>query len=274
MGIEFGLYKQVNANEGNGLQTGKGIVWKAADLHLHTNFSDGSAKPEEIVDASIRAGLDAIAITDHDNIESSVLSVDYALRHSLPIEVIPGIEVSTKHGHVIVLNTFSGIPRGMSLVDTILYAHQLGGYIVIPHPNLPRSSSVPFQLISTIINSPDPGLYIDGIEIFNASGARLQQADKTGLVFGREINVRKFIAKNIHNPKIGALLAGSDGHSKHVGYGITAYNSQSVLEAVASKQTFPMKKNTNMLEDLTELIAMTYSVVISHLDGRMEIRHG
>ena len=37
------------------------------DLHIHTNCSDGSLSPEQIVERACGAGLDAIAVTDHDS---------------------------------------------------------------------------------------------------------------------------------------------------------------------------------------------------------------
>lgn len=40
-----------------------------ADLHLHTNFSDGTYTPEELVHQAQRHGLRAIALTDHDTVE-------------------------------------------------------------------------------------------------------------------------------------------------------------------------------------------------------------
>lgn len=46
------------------------------DLHIHTNCSDGSLSPEQIVERACGAGLDAIAVTDHDNangVERAVL---------------------------------------------------------------------------------------------------------------------------------------------------------------------------------------------------------
>lgn len=75
---------------------------KAIDLHTHTCKSDGSYTPTELVDYAIEKNLAAVAITDHDSIEG----LDEALAHAaalrergLPsIEVIPGIEFSTKYG--------------------------------------------------------------------------------------------------------------------------------------------------------------------------------
>lgn len=75
---------------------------RAIDLHTHTCKSDGSYTPTELVDYAIEKNLAAVAITDHDSIEG----VDEALSHAaalrergLPsVEVIPGIEFSTKYG--------------------------------------------------------------------------------------------------------------------------------------------------------------------------------
>lgn len=74
---------------------------RAIDLHAHTSKSDGSYTPSELVDYAIEKGLAAVAITDHDSTEG----LDEALSHAaaltkkgLPsIEVIPGIEFSTKY---------------------------------------------------------------------------------------------------------------------------------------------------------------------------------
>ena len=52
-----------------------------ADLHIHTNFSDGICSPNEIVNKAIIAGLEKISITDHDiflgNIEAKKIAVSY-----------------------------------------------------------------------------------------------------------------------------------------------------------------------------------------------------
>ena len=70
------------------------------DLHIHTCFSDGVFTPEKIVDTAIDAGLNAIAITDHDNVLAYPIAVDYANKiakeaGNTPLEIIPGVEINT-----------------------------------------------------------------------------------------------------------------------------------------------------------------------------------
>ena len=70
---------------------------KRSDFHIHTNYSDGVFTPEKIVDTALDAGLQAIALTDHDNI----LSYDIAQKYLKEIgkqdelELIQGVEVNT-----------------------------------------------------------------------------------------------------------------------------------------------------------------------------------
>lgn len=67
------------------------------DLHIHTYYSDGVFSPEKIVDTAIDVGLQAIALTDHDNILSYDVAQKY-LKESgkdKKLEVIRGIEVNT-----------------------------------------------------------------------------------------------------------------------------------------------------------------------------------
>lgn len=63
------------------------------DLHVHSNASDGTFSPSQVVELAKNAGLDAFALTDHD----TTADVPEALEkgRDLNIEVIPGIEVSS-----------------------------------------------------------------------------------------------------------------------------------------------------------------------------------
>lgn len=62
------------------------------DLHVHSNASDGTYTPSEVVQLAAQKGLKAIALTDHDTIDGLPEAQNAAAR--LPIEVIPGIELS------------------------------------------------------------------------------------------------------------------------------------------------------------------------------------
>lgn len=66
---------------------------KFADLHLHTRFSDGTFTPAEIVSCARTAGLDCIAITDHDTTEGLGPAFEAA---GTALEVIPGIELTAE----------------------------------------------------------------------------------------------------------------------------------------------------------------------------------
>ena len=72
---------------------------KKIDLHVHTTASDGSCSPAEIAELAKKQGLSAVAITDHDTV-SGYLSASEKGRE-LGIEVVPGIEISTKYGGAI-----------------------------------------------------------------------------------------------------------------------------------------------------------------------------
>lgn len=66
-----------------------------ADLHLHSNHSDGVLSVEEIVEWARKKRVSVISITDHDTIEGVNEGIAYGEKHQ--IEVIPGIEFSTVH---------------------------------------------------------------------------------------------------------------------------------------------------------------------------------
>lgn len=64
------------------------------DLHIHTNCSDGSKSPGEIVRIAIENGLNTIAITDH----YTLAGIDYAKQIAgNRLNVIPGIEISAQY---------------------------------------------------------------------------------------------------------------------------------------------------------------------------------
>jgi len=66
-----------------------------ADLHVHTNASDGALAPEQMVAEARRAGLRALGITDHD----TVFGIDgaMAVAQQEGVEIVPGVEINTDY---------------------------------------------------------------------------------------------------------------------------------------------------------------------------------
>jgi 3',5'-nucleoside bisphosphate phosphatase len=68
---------------------------KYADLHIHTDRSDGLLSPDQIVAKANKAGLSAISITDHDTLDGIEPAITAGKRHN--IEIIPGLELSSEY---------------------------------------------------------------------------------------------------------------------------------------------------------------------------------
>jgi 3',5'-nucleoside bisphosphate phosphatase len=68
---------------------------KFADLHLHTQFSDGTFTPEELVLYAQNSGLACIALTDHDTVEGCARTA--AACEKVKMEFIPGAELTAEH---------------------------------------------------------------------------------------------------------------------------------------------------------------------------------
>ena len=67
---------------------------KLADLHIHTNFSDSTSSPEEVIEQAHKAGINCLSITDHDTLEGINPTLEAAAKYN--IEIIPGVELSSE----------------------------------------------------------------------------------------------------------------------------------------------------------------------------------
>ena len=65
------------------------------DLHTHTNHSDGTFAPAELVELALRRGLDVVAITDHDTTDG--IDEAAAAGGAFGVEVVPGVELSAEY---------------------------------------------------------------------------------------------------------------------------------------------------------------------------------
>ena len=127
-----------------------------ADLHVHTSASpDGRSSLEAVAKAARTAGLNAVAITDHD----LCTPVPEALEGVL---LIPGCEISTQIGHItalflerpLPLEALGRLPPPEAAVEAV---HQAGGLAVLAHPYQRRGAE------------PEKFTFLlDGIEAANA----------------------------------------------------------------------------------------------------------
>ena len=71
---------------------------KFADLHLHTQFSDGTFTPEELVLRAQQKGLACIALTDHDSVEGCARAA--AACAAVQMDFVPGAELTAEHNDI------------------------------------------------------------------------------------------------------------------------------------------------------------------------------
>lgn len=208
------------------------------DLHVHTDRSiDGRHSLERMATAAKQAGLDAIAITDHDQCTPLPSELEGVL-------LIPACEISTQVGHItglfldhpIDFDTLckNGRPTGEAVVAEI---HRCGGLAVAAHP---------FQKPGVDGSRLPPGL--DAVEGVNAR-ANYKVPDANA-------KARQW-AVDHHLPAVG----GSDGHGcREVGNGYTEIDCpektlSALKEAIAAGRCRPVlhRHTTHREKGLSQL---------------------
>jgi predicted metal-dependent phosphoesterase TrpH len=71
------------------------MVRARADLHVHSNYSDGVHSPAQLVDMALEIGLGGLALTDHDTLTGNAEFLKHGAGSG--IECIPGVEISTDY---------------------------------------------------------------------------------------------------------------------------------------------------------------------------------
>jgi predicted metal-dependent phosphoesterase TrpH len=182
------------------------------DLHVHSNYSkDGESSILEIIRRAELIGLDAIAITDHDTIEGAKM----ALTIDTDVIIIPGIEISTKQGHLLALGTLVKYPAGLDVLDTIAMAREQGAVLILPHPYHMWRHGVA-RHFRAAINA------VDAVETFNSR-----------YIVGAANRKAANVARRLGKPVVG----GSDAHNaRYLGYGKTLIDADpdvsSILTAI------------------------------------------
>jgi len=139
-----------------------------ADLHIHTRSSDGLPEVDELL-AHVEANtdLDVIAVTDHDKLDGSLRARDLAAARHLRCEVITGMEVTTRDGHVLALFLEQTVPSYRPAGETVAAVHALGGLCIAAHPLSWLSNSLNERVLRELLDGPDPLARIDAIETLN-----------------------------------------------------------------------------------------------------------
>lgn len=196
-----------------------------ADLHIHTSLGDGLASVEQIFDFIERhTDLDVIAITDHDDIRGAMQALELAQRRKYRFQVVPGIEISTRNGHLLALFVTREFPMLKSLEWSVQAVYEAGGLAIAPHPMSWLTTSIREKQLLAIAASDTP---FHGIETFNPSYA------------GRvsHTRVKELNATVLKLPEFG----GSDAHAlSMIGKGFTSFPGSTIeelLQAIKDRTT-------------------------------------
>lgn len=181
-------------------------AYSRADTHMHTNLSDGTASPERVIKEATRRRLQVIAITDHDHVEGAKRVAELLAQQERPLQVITGVEVTTRSGHLLGLFV-NKAPKALRSVEASIEAiKEQGGLVIIPHPLGRLVPSLSRAKIDELLNK---GFPIDGIEIYNPSPANASMRSTVRLA-----NAQWGLAE----------MGGSDAHFwQHIGAAYTLF---------------------------------------------------
>jgi predicted metal-dependent phosphoesterase TrpH len=183
-----------------------------ADLQLHSDLGDGLASPEAILDAAERVGLDVIALTDHDDIRGAFLLRDIAARRASPVEIVTGVEITTRSGHLLALWVEEEIPMFAPLAATVSLIHRSGGIAIVPHPLSYLTFSVGEGALRALAAAADPLVHVDGIETRNPSYAGRVRGARAAALNATVLHVAETGSSDAHHAKlVGTTWTDFDG---------------------------------------------------------------
>jgi hypothetical protein len=109
-----------------------GRRWFAGDLHTHTEHSDGALTVDELADLAYDAGLDFVAVTDHNTVSHHALLPAASERSG--VLLIPGQEVTAELGHANVWGAGAWIDFRKPVAKWMQNAAKQGGLFCVNHP--------------------------------------------------------------------------------------------------------------------------------------------
>ena len=154
--------------------------------------------PAELVDAAVKAGVDLIAVTDHDTMAS--VKETQSQGEAAGLTVVAGQEVTTAwpaQTHIVGWFLEKPIKRGMSLEDTVAAIHAQGGLVMVPHPFMP-----------VYFGSMQPGMLRRLIEKQSVDAIEMLSTVPMGSM--RRKQLHEFYEAN--RERLGAAIGASDCH--------------------------------------------------------------
>ena len=161
-----------------------------ADLHVHTTYSSDSViTPKELVFYAKISGLNAVAVTDHDRVDGAL-----KIARETDFLIIPGTEVSSRHGHIVALNIQEQIPKDLGVDETVDRIHRQGGVAIACHP---------FALFKGSIGKHVTAKF-DAVEAINASAFPFNNSTRKANELAEQLKLPKTAGTDAHyGPVIG-----------------------------------------------------------------------
>jgi predicted metal-dependent phosphoesterase TrpH len=169
------------------------------DLHVHSRHSpDGRASVEQLVDRAASLGLSGMALTDHNSVEGHA-ELRIAQRSYPRMLLIPGVEISTREGHLLAYGVDEAPPPGRPIHETLEWVRSQAGHAILAHP---------FRWSHGVGLAVTRRVDVEAIETLNAHNSAVANA-KAG-----------FVAARRHL----GMTAGSDAHAEgEVGLAYTEF---------------------------------------------------
>jgi hypothetical protein len=157
------------------------------DLHVHTTYSfDSSIQPKTIVEQLYaHPFIKAVAITDHNRVEGYHKVKQLASAYP-DILIIPGVEIATVEGDVIILGTAELLPQPWTVENVIEFAKERGSLVVVVHPYRAYG-------LGDLAKNYD----VDAIEVLN--GALPAQLNKMAESLAKEMGLPGVAGSDAHN---------------------------------------------------------------------------
>ncbi|WP_336359120.1 PHP domain-containing protein [Haladaptatus sp. ZSTT2] len=200
----------------------------SVELHTHSQLSfDGRDPVDLLLEQAAAVGLDALAITDHDEIDASLEAAEKAPEYGLV--GIPGMEITSAAGHILAFGIQEKIPAYRPFDETLDRIREQGGLAVIPHPFQKSRSGVAPHITTDQLASAD------AIEVYNSR-----------LLTGRANRKAERFARARGLP----MTAGSDAHiSEMVGQAVTEIDAEdrsvpAILDAIRDGHTSVVGQRT------------------------------